>query len=71
MSMPFGPSTPAPPPPPPSAPQAASPSIAQNAAVQKETLANAEGAGNNGTDVTGGQGAKAPSTTASKSLLGG
>lgn len=70
MSMLFGsPKAPAPPPPPPSAPQAANPSIMEQAASERETLASAEGAGMSGTNATGGQGAKAPSTT--KSLLGG
>lgn len=70
MSFLFGsPSPPPPPPPPPAAPQMASPSIMEQAAAEKRTLASAEGQGYNGTDVTGGQGAKAPSTT--KSLLGG
>ena len=63
------PAAPTPPPPPPAAPLAASPSIAENNKAQKETLATAEGEGLNGTDVTGGQGVKAPATT--KSLLGG
>lgn len=71
MSMVFGsPSAPPPPPPPPAAPQLASPSIAQSAAMEKETLAGAEGGGLNGTDVTGGQGVKGPTNT-TKSLLGG
>lgn len=70
MSMVFGsPKAPAPPPPPPAAPQIASPSVAQAASMEKETLASAEGAGLNGTDVTGGQGVKEATTT--KSLLGG
>lgn len=70
MSFFSQPSTaPPPPPPPPTAPAAASPSIAQQGAAERTSLAGAEGAGLGGTDVTGGQGAKAPATT--KSLLGG
>jgi hypothetical protein len=70
VSFLFGaPSPPPPPPPPPAAPQAASPSIMEQGAAEKRTLASAEGQGYLGTDVTGGQGAKAPSTT--KSVLGG
>lgn len=70
MSMLFSsPKAPQAPPPPPAAPQTASPSIMEQAASERETLASAEGGGMNGTDVTGGKGAAAPSTT--KSLLGG
>lgn len=71
MSMIFGggQSPPPPPPPPPAAPQLASPSIMEQGMAERETLATAAGEGLEGTDVTGGQGAKAPSTT--KSLLGG
>lgn len=65
------PKAPPPPPPPPAAPQMASPSVAQSAAIEKETLASAEGAGSNGTDVTGGQGVSKGSTNTTKSLLGG
>ena len=49
----------------------------EQGAAEKRTLASAEGQGYNGTDVTGGQGAKTPVTTAAvgsgaaKSLLGG
>lgn len=76
MSFLFGsPQAPPPPPPPPSAPQLAQPSIAAQGAAERQSLASAEGQGTNGTDVTGGQGTPAPSTTnnptASKSLLGG
>lgn len=71
MSMIFGgPSAPPPPPPPPAAPQLASRSIAEAGAMQKETLAAAEGAGLNNTNVTGGQGVKEVSTQTTKSLLG-
>lgn len=65
-----GPSAPPPPPPPPSAPLAASPSIAQSAAMEKETLASAEGGGLEGTDVTGGQGVDTSKTSTTKTLLG-
>lgn len=64
-----GPSAPPPPPPPPTAAAPAQPSIAQQGAAERASLSNAAGAGFSGTDVTGGQGASAPSTT--KSLLGG
>jgi hypothetical protein len=70
MSMLFGsPKAPTPPPPPPAAPQLGQASIMEQAASERETLASADGGGMTGTDVTGGQGAKSPSTT--KSLLGG
>jgi hypothetical protein len=70
MSMLFGgPSVPAAPPPPPNPSSVASPSIMEQGAAERASLAGAEGAGSGGTDVTGGQGAAAPSTT--KSLLGG
>ena len=45
-----------------------SPTIMEQAAQERATLASAEGQGTMGTDMTGGQGAKNPSTT--KSLLG-
>lgn len=64
------PSPPPPPPPPPAAPQQASPSVMQSAALEKETLASAEGAGLNGTDKTGGQGVTGQQQT-TKTLLGG
>ena len=70
MSFLFG-GGPKPPPPPPTL---ASPSIMQQGASERSELAAANGEGMSGTDVTGGQGAKAPSTTASgagKSTLGG
>ena len=60
-----GPSAPPPPPPPPSAPQPAQPSIAEQGAAERQALAGAEGAGSDGTDVTGGRGVQAPQTTAS------
>lgn len=53
-------------PPPPPAPQLANTSIMQDASMERETLASAEGEG--AQNPTGGQGAKAPATT--KSLLG-
>jgi hypothetical protein len=70
------PKAPAPPPPPANAPQLASPSIAEQGAAERATLSAAQGAGFNGQDKTGGQGAAPPGTTASngapqKSLLGG
>ena len=65
----FGPKAPAPPPPPPAAPQLADRSIIEAGAAESQSLNNAEGAGMGGTDVTGGEGSKAPSTT--HSLLGG
>lgn len=60
---------PAPPPPPPAPPSIGQASIAEQGATERQSLASAEGAGFTGTDVTGGQGARAPQT--SKSLLGG
>lgn len=63
------PEAPVPPPPPPAPPAAASPSISQQGAAERTSLASAAGEGFTGTDVTGGQGAAAPATT--KSLLGG
>lgn len=75
MSLFGGATAPAPPPPPPAAPTLAGPTIAEQGALERQRLASAEGQGFNSTDVTGGQGAKAPPTTsnpsASKSLLGG
>jgi hypothetical protein len=72
MSFLFGsPKAPPPAPPPPAAPQIAQPSIAEAGAAERQKLASAEGAGFSGTDVTGGKGAAAPQTTATKSLLGG
>ena len=74
MSFLFGsPKAPPPPPPPPNAPSMASPSIAEQGAAERQTLASAAGAGFTGTDVTGGRGAANPQTTATpvKSLLGG
>lgn len=67
------PSPPPPPPPPPAAPMLANPSIAQGASQERSRLASAAGEGFTGTDVTGGQGAAAPQTTAGapKNLLGG
>lgn len=65
---------PAAPPPPPSAPMLSRPSIAEQGAAERESLASAEGQGFTGTDVTGGQGASSPNTTnnqGTKSLLGG
>lgn len=78
MSMLFGaPKAPAPPPPPPSAPSLAQPSIAEQGASERQSLNSAAGQGFSGTDVTGGTGSAAPSTTASadsgstqKTLLG-
>lgn len=65
----------APPPPPPPAPMLMQPSIAEQGASERASLASAAGQGFSGTDVTGGQGAKAPPTTGAagqqKSLLGG
>lgn len=51
----------------------ANPSIAQGASQERSRLASAAGEGFTGTDVTGGQGAAAPQTTAGapKNLLGG
>lgn len=68
-----GGNSPPPPPPPPNAPSLAQPSIAEQGASARAAMQGAEGAGFNGTDVTGGQGAAAPQTTAqpTKSLLGG
>jgi hypothetical protein len=60
---------PPPPPAPPAPPSTSSTNIEDAAAEERQRLASAEGGGQEGTDVTGGQGAKAPSTT--KSLLGG
>lgn len=69
MSMLFSsPAAPPPPPPPPNAPRMAQPSIMSQGASERSQIEGEEGAGFNGTDVTGGQGAKAPATT--KSLLG-
>lgn len=65
----FSPKAPAAPPPPPAAPQLGNTSIMAQATAERETLADSEGAGLNGTDLTGGQGAAAPATT--RSLLGG
>ena len=56
------------PPPPPNPPQLQSPSLIQAGTAERTRLNSAEGQGFNGTDVTGGQGLKAPTTT--KSLLG-
>ena len=69
------PSAPAPPPPPPNPSNLATQSISEQGAAQASALANANGAGYDGTDVTGGKGAKDPTTTANassgmKSLLG-
>lgn len=62
------------PPPPPGAPPppatSAAPSIAEQGAAERDSLAGAAGAGFSGTDVTGGQGASNPNTTQQKSLLG-
>lgn len=63
------PKAPAPPPPPPAAPILANPSIAEQGAAERQRLASAEGEGFSGTDVTGGQGAKAPTTTASQAAM--
>lgn len=63
------PKTPAPPPPPPNPASPADASIMEQGAAERTALANAEGAGFNGTDVTGGQGTKSPTTT--KTTLGG
>lgn len=63
------PKPPAIPPPPPSAPNIAQPSIAEQGAAERTSLASAQGQGLNGTDVTGGQGSAPPPTT--KSILGG
>lgn len=72
MSMLFGEKPPAPPPPPPSAPNLAQPSIAEQGAAERQSLASAAGQGFEGTDKTGGQGAANPTTTApTKSILGG
>lgn len=69
MSFLFGGAkAPAAPPPPPNPPTLSTPSIAEQGAAERAQLAGGEGARFNGTDVTGGQGAKAPQTT--KSLLG-
>ena len=69
------PKAPAPPPPPPNPPSLSNASIAEQGAAERTALQNAEGAGFGGTDITGGQGAAAPATTAnpsqSKTLLGG
>lgn len=65
----FGsPPVPAAPPPPPNAATLATPSVLDQGQAESARLAGAEGAGSNGTDVTGGQGAKAPATT--KTVLG-
>ena len=63
------PSAPPPPPPPPAPPTMATPSIAQSGAAERARLQSEGGMGFAGTDVTGGAGLKAPTTT--KSLLGG
>jgi hypothetical protein len=63
-----GPSVPAVPPPPPKPPSLAQPSIMSSGMAEKQRLATQAGGGFNGTDITGPQGAKAPTTT--KSLLG-
>lgn len=60
---------PAPPPPPPAPPSVAQTSILQQGAAERSRVKGTSGSGFSGTDVTGGQGAKAPNTT--KSLLGG
>jgi hypothetical protein len=72
---------PAPPPPPPAAPTLGAASVASAGAAEKQNLASAAGQGFSGTDVTGGQGSPAPSTTANvtggtqnqqtKTVLGG
>ena len=64
------PSAPPPPPPPPIPPTLATPSVAQSGAAERARLQAQEGAGFNGTDVTGGKGLPAPETTKTKSLLG-
>lgn len=74
MSFLFGhnPTPPAPPPappPPPLPPSAAQSTIVQQGATQRASLLSAAGDNGSQTDVTGGQGTSAPSTT--KSLLGG
>ena len=63
-----GPKPPAPIPGPPQAASIGQSSIASQGAQERQALAAAQGAGLNGTDETGGQGASAPPTT--KSLLG-
>ena len=63
-----GPKAPAPIPGPPQAASIGQSSIASQGAQERQALASAAGAGLNGTDETGGQGASAPPTT--KSLLG-
>lgn len=69
---PKAPAPPPVPPAPPAPPTPASTSIIEQGATQRATIAGAEGAGFEGMDVTGGQGAQTPSTTANpqKSLLG-
>lgn len=70
MSMLFsGPKAPSPPPPPPNPPTLANPSIAETGLAERSRLSNAEGAGFNGTDLTGPQGVQSTSTT--KTQLGG
>ena len=70
------PSAPAPPPPPPNPPQLST--VAQQSAEERQRTASAQGAGSDGTDITGGQGVKPPNTTANpggstapKTQLGG
>lgn len=73
MGLLFGSKAPAPPPPPPAPPSLGTTSIMEAGAQERQRLASAEGQGFSGTDVTGGQGAKAPNTTANppKTVLGG
>lgn len=67
----FGPRAPDPAPPPPNPTNPAAASIMEQGAAERSKLAGAEGAGSDGTNVTGGK-AAAPSTTNNqKSLLGG
>lgn len=64
------------PPPPPTPPTLATPSISEQGAAERASIASAEGQGFTGTDVTGGQGSASPNTTnpasqmTQKSLLG-
>jgi hypothetical protein len=70
---PKAPAPPPVPPAPPAPPTPASTSIIETGATQRAAVTGADGAGFEGNDVTGGQGAPSPSTTANpqKSLLGG
>jgi hypothetical protein len=66
------PAAPTPPPPPPNPANIASPSIIEQGAAERSQLAGAQGAGSDGTDVTGGKNGIPGNTTANpaKTLLG-